>query len=294
MIDQLKSMAIFAAVVDEGSFRGAAKILNLSPANVSIHIKKLEAQIGAPLLYRSTRRVTLTQDGKSFYQSAKAMLTAARDGLDQFAQRANTPLTDLRVAIPETLSSNPIIKKIAAFTKNHTGIRLNLMSTDQQQSLIGEGHDVAIRMGFFKASDLKSKRIGSDTRILVAAPSYIELRPTASHPRELKNWDFVSFSLVPDFIDLKKANEKSGNVWGQVIAKASSAQSVKALCLAGLGVAALPYHLVERDLASNRLVHLLPAWADEKELPIYLVWIPNADLNPATREFINFMSQKKS
>lgn len=292
MIDQLKSMAIFASVVDETSFRGAAKKLNLSPAIVSIHIKKLEEQIGVPLLYRSTRRVTLTQDGKEFYQSAKSMLNAARDGLDQFARRASTQLTDLRVAIPDSLSNNPIIEKIAAFTKIHTGIRLNLMSTDQQQSLIGEGHDVAIRMGFFKNSELKSKRIGEDKRVLVTSPSYFSSRSRPTYPDDLKTWDFVSFSLVPDYIDLQKTNTKSGNVWGNVIAKASSAQSVKALCMAGLGVAALPYHLVERELDSRRLVQVLPAWQDCKKLPIYLVWIPNADLSVATREFINFMSHR--
>ena len=78
MIDQLKSMAIFARVVDEGTFRGAAKKLSISPAIVSIHVKKLEEKIGAPLLYRSTRSVTLTQDGKAFYQAAKAMMASAR------------------------------------------------------------------------------------------------------------------------------------------------------------------------------------------------------------------------
>jgi len=292
MIDQLKSMAIFASVVDEASFRGAAKKLNLSPAIVSIHVKKLEEKIGAPLLYRSTRCVTLTQDGKVFYQSAKSMLNAARDGLDKFAQGASTQLTELRVAIPDTLSTNPIIEKITAFTKNHTGIRLNLISTDQQQNLIGEGHDVAIRMGHFKNSEMKSKRIGEDRRVLVASPSFVNSQPRAKHPEDLKSWDFVSFSLVPDYIDLKKANKTSGNIWGNVIAKASSTHSVKALCIAGLGVAALPFHQVERDLKAGRLIQILPDWQDCKTLPIYLVWVPNADLSIATREFINFMSKK--
>ena len=292
MIDQLKSMAIFASVVEEASFRGAAKTLNLSPAIVSIHVKKLEEQIGAPLLYRSTRRVTLTQNGKAFYQSAKAMLSAARDGLDQFAEQASTQLTDLRVAIPDSLSTNPIIEKISAYAKNHTGIRLNLMSTDHQENLIGEGYDVAIRMGHFKDSEMKSKRIGEDRRVLVASPSYFNSQLKPTKPDDLKSWEFISFSLVPDSIALKKAKSKSGNIWGTVMAKASSTQSVMALCLAGLGVAALPYHLVKRDLIANRLLQILPDWEDETVLPIYLVWIPNADLSLATREFINFMSLK--
>ena len=291
MIDQLKSMGIFVTVADEATFRGAAKKLSISPGIVSIHIKKLEEKIGAPLFYRSTRRVTLTQDGIAFYSAAKAMMTSARDGLDLFSNQASVNLTDLRIAIPDTLASNPIFERIIAFGKNHTGIRVNLMSTDQQQSLIGEGYDVAIRMGHFENSDLKSKRIGEDSRVLVAAPTYIKSKPTAESPHDLKTWDFVSFSLVPESIDLKMESSEPINLWGQTIARASSTQTVHALCSAGLGVAALPSHEVAKDVESGRLELVLPEWKDPTLLPIYLVWAQNADLNIATREFINFMSQ---
>jgi len=258
---------------------------------VSIHIKRLEEQIGSALLYRSTRQITLTQDGKTLYQSSKAMVQSAENGLGQFARQASTQLTDLRVAIPDTLSSNPIFEKIALFTKNHTGIRLNIMSTDQQQNLIEERHDVAIRMGYFKNSDLKSKRIDEDQRVVVVSPNWLSVKSTPTMPDDLLSWDFISFSIVPDGLILQKGSTKSDNIWGNVVAKANSVASVHALCLAGLGIATLPYHLVKTDIQSGRLTHLLSDWKDTKALPIYLVWIPNADLNTATREFINFMSR---
>jgi len=292
MIDKLKSMAIFATIVEEGSFRGAAKKLSISPAIVSVHLKNLEKQIGAPLLYRSTRRVTLTDEGRRFYQSAKTMIDIAKDGLGQFSGQAAQYLTELRVAMPDTMSTNPIMEKIAAFALNHTGIRLNLMSTDQQQNLIGEGYDVAIRMGYFKSSNLKMKRIGEDQRMIVASTSYIERQAPLNKPEDLKHWDFISFSLVSDRVEFEKGDYRTQNVWGRIVAKASSAHSVLALCRSGLGVAALPYHLVKRDLEKGRIEQLLPDWKDTKILPIYLVWISNADLNHATREFINFMSLK--
>lgn len=294
MIDKLKSMAIFATIADEGSFRGAAKKLGISPAIVSVHMKSLEEQLGAPLLYRSTRRVTLTDEGKRFYDSAKAMVEMAKNGLGQFAEKAPQHLTELRVAMPDTLTVNPIMNKISAFARNHVGVRLNLMSTDRQQNLIGEGHDVAIRMGYFKDSDLKMKRIGQDQRVVVAAPDYISSKAPLSTPEELKLWDFISFSLVPDRVEFVKGDNKTDNVWGQVIAKASSAHAVHALCRAGLGVAALPYHLVKCDLENGLITQLLPTWTDTKILPIYLVWISNADLSHATREFINFISSNQS
>lgn len=292
MLDQLKSLAIFASVADEGSFRGAAKKLTLSPSIVSVHIKKLEQQIGAPLFYRSTRQVTLTEDGRRLQSAAKTMISAARDGLDLFAAQAGEGLTELRVAMPDVLATSSIMETIAAFAHNHRGIRLNLISSDQQQSLIGEGHDVAIRMGYFGDSDLKSKRIGEDMRILVAAPEFVKQKPVAVGPTDIENWETISFSLVPDNIELKRGKAKPVKVLGTVVAKASSTKTVHALCLAGLGMASLPHNQVQNDLSTGRLVRVLPEWEDTKVLPIHLVWPTNAGLNLATREFINFMSGK--
>ena len=292
MLDQLKSLAIFASVADEGSFRAASKKLSLSPSIVSVHVKKLEQQIGAPLFYRSTRQVTLTEDGKRLLSSARSMLSAARDGLALFSEKAGEGLTELRVAMPDVLATNPIMEEIAAFANNHRGIRLNLISSDQQQNLIGEGHDVAIRMGYFHDSDLTSKRIGEDKRVLVAAPAFMRRQPAPTKPKDLTGWDLISFSLVPGDIELKRGKAAPEKVVGTVAAKASSTKTVHALCLAGLGMAALPHKQVERDLDEGRLVHVLPGWADTKVLPIYLVWPANAGLNLAAREFINFISGK--
>lgn len=292
MLDQLKSLAIFASVADEGSFRAASTKLSLSPSIVSVHVKKLERQIGAPLFYRSTRQITLTDDGKRLLGSARSMLSAARHGLALFSEKAGEGLTELRVAMPDVLATNPIMEEIAAFASNHRGIRLNLISSDKQQSLIGEGYDVAIRMGYFDNSDLKSKRIGEDMRVLVAAPAYIQRQPGVTKPKDLAGWDLISFSLVPADINLKRGKAAPEKVVGRIAAKASTTKTVQALCVAGLGMAALPRNQVERDLEEGRLVQVLPGWADTKVLPIYLVWPTNAGLNLAAREFINYMSRK--
>ncbi len=292
MIEQMKSMAIFAAVVEAQSFRGAAKKLSLSPSVVSLHVKKLEQQIGVPLLYRSTRQVTLTQDGETLYNAATAMVSSARDGLDSFANRANTHLTDLRIAMPNTITKNPIFERIAKFARLHSGVRINLMSTDKKQNLIGEGHDVAVRMGVFENSDLKSKRIGEDRRILVCSPEYFSQLPQAMIPEDLSHSKFIGFSVVPDGIRLERKGIRTDRLWGDVIAKSSSVDAVRSLCVFGLGISALPYHEVANDIASGRLQRVLPEWEDITVLPIYLVWPKNAAIGVATREFIDFMSEK--
>lgn len=289
MIDQLKSMAIFANVVEENSFRGAAKKLKISPSIVSLHIKNLEQQIGAPLLYRSTRSLSVTREGQQLYEAAKAMLTTARDGLDLFATDAETKLTDLRIAIPETLTSNPAFDKITAFAKNHTGIRLTLISSDVRGNLLSEGHDLAVQMGRLSDSELKSKKIGEDHRIVVAAPAFLDKIPEIAHPDDLNDLDFISFSVVPDGLELRKGRSNPKPYWGKTAIIADSMRTVRKLTVQGLGITALPYYEAEEDLKNNRLIHILPEWSD-RVLGIYIVWPRNADLSLATREFINYLS----
>lgn len=289
MIDQLKSMAIFVSVVEQKSFRGAAKKLLISPSVVSLHIKKLEEQVGAPLLYRSTRVISLTREGQQFYKATKKMVTSAQNSLQMFGEQASEQLTDLRVAIPDTLVTNPVFSTIANFAKNHTGIRLHLMSSDIQANLLREGYDVAVRMGRMTDSDLKMKQISQDTRVVVASPDYIASKEKPETPDDLKSWDFISFSAVPDGIELKWNKEKPKLIWGNTVAFGDSIKSVKGLTIAGLGVATIPYYDIKDELETGKLQQVLPGWSD-RELGIYVVWAKNADLNLATREFINYMS----
>ncbi|MDE1467965.1 LysR family transcriptional regulator [Aurantiacibacter sp. D1-12] len=283
-------MAIFVSVVDEKSFRGAAKKLLISPSVVSLHVKTLEQQIGAPLLYRSTRAQSLTREGVRLYEIAKKMVTTARDGLELFGSHAPEQLTDLRVAIPDTLVSNPIFSRITDFAKNHTGVRLNLMSSDIQQNMLRKGYDVAVRMGAMTDSDLKMKRISQDDRVVIASPEYVASKPAPKSPDDLKQWDFISFSAVPDGIELSKGKPAAELIWGKTVALADSVNSVCGLAVEGLGVATLPYYEVKPLLDDGKLVRILPEWSD-RSLGIYVVWPRNADLNVATREFISHLSR---
>ncbi len=289
MIDQLKSIAIFVTIVEQKSFRAAAKKLFISPSQVSLHVKKLEEQIGAPLFYRSTRVVSLTRDGERFYTESRKMVETARKALAIFGSDAKEQLTDLRVAIPDTLVSNPIFSKITDFAKNHTGIRLNLISSDIRTNLLREGNDVAIRMGRMIDSDLKMKKIAEDKRVVIASPSYLAQKPEPKKPEDLQSWDFISFSAVRSGFELRQGNQKPKVIWGKTVALADSVQSVRGLTLAGLGVSTLPFYEVKRDLEEGRLEQVLPEWSD-RDLGVYLVWAKNADLNLATREFINYLS----
>ncbi|WP_274594863.1 LysR family transcriptional regulator [Parasedimentitalea marina] len=155
MLDQLRQIAIFAKTVDHGSFRAAAKALRLSPSVVSHHITQLEAQLGVALLYRSTRKLSLTRDGERLIGAARKMIDAAETGLHAVSDLAPQPSGELRVTAPAVLAQSTIVRRIAKFSIAYPGVRLALDFSDLRREVIGEGIDVALRMGSSRIAPLR-------------------------------------------------------------------------------------------------------------------------------------------
>lgn len=289
MIDQLKSLAVFVYVVEEGSFRAAALRLNLSPSVVSHHINLLEKKLGAVLFYRSTRNVTLTDDGSRLYDSATAMVAAAENSLGLYSNSANSRLINLRVAIPNMLHGHRVFNHIIEFTKSTPGIKLNLMSSDVALNLIKENVDVAIRVGKIKDSDLKARKIGQDRLVMVASAALVKRYKKLTHPDQLSTWDCIDFSSVSKNMVFRK-KRTTVNVWGVTAATTDNVSTMHQLCLAGIGVAGLPYENAKEDINRKKLIELLPDWSGNT-LDIYAMWARNADIKKPTRKFIDFLAK---
>ncbi len=288
MIDLLKSLAVFVYVVEEGSFRAASFRLKLSPSVVSHHINLLEKRLGVVLFYRSTRAITLTDEGSRLFESASTMVAAADDSLGLYADSAENRLVELRVAIPNMLTGHSLFDRIVKFAKASPGIRLNLMSSDVALNLIKENVDIAIRVGKLKDADLKTRKIGQDKRVIVASPALMKRYKKPKHPDELASWDCIGFSSVPDNFTFRKGRSVC-NVWGSVAATTDAVSTMHQLCVAGIGVAGLPYETAKEDLKAKRLLEILPEWSGEK-LDIYAMWAKNADIKKQTRDFIDYLA----
>jgi len=143
MIDRLRQMAIFAKTIDHGSFRAAAKELRLSPSVVSHHISQLEESLGVALLYRSTRKLSLTSEGERLLVAARNMLQAVETELVDLSSSANTPSGELRLTMPSVLSQSHFTDRIAAFSKAYPRITLSLDFSDTRRALIDDGFDLA-------------------------------------------------------------------------------------------------------------------------------------------------------
>lgn len=288
MINQLRPMAIFARVAETGSFRGAAKVLGLSPSVVSHHIAALEDRLGVALLYRSTRKIALTEDGEILLHSARQIVDAAQTGLSNFVSNAEAPVGALNVSLPAALSAHKIIGVISDFSNHYPGVALNLKFSDIRCDLIASGMDLVLRMGEIEKTSHAQKQIFTETKVLVAASSYSQ-GLVSNNPEDVDDWDFIGFSPRLSPLTVRKGTRSYSFTQNAKITVDSSFAILR-LVLAGAGIAALPKTIVQAEIDSGNLEVLLSEWS-LPDLPVRAVWPKNSPRNSLSLTFINFLKQ---
>lgn len=292
MIDQLKALAIFATVIDKGSFKAAAVELNLTPSVVSHHITKLERALGLALLYRSTRRLSLTHDGEVLYTSAKTMLAAVDKGLDQVIGSGEKLMGSLKITMPSAFAHSYFLSHIADFKHAHSKVNIDIRFSDLHYNIVAEGIDLAIRIGNLPDSRLMAKKIATLTPVLMASPAYIASRDVAmsniNHPNDIADWDFIAVAQRPInkiFIDEQGQELVLDYKPSLVVDNVEAAQH---LACQGLGIASPPAFLYGDRLETGELVQLLPNWSMKPE-PVHAVWPPNTQKNSLTKRLVGFL-----
>lgn len=271
MIDDLRAIAIFAKVAEAGSFSAAGRALQLSTSVVSHHVKALETRHGVSLFHRSTRALSLTNEGKNLLKSANSMVEAAEEGLDAIADVSADPAGALRLTLPAFLTGSPQERAIWDFARRYPNVAITLYNSDEKINLVAEGIDMAIRLGTMSDSALKSRKIGSFERCLVAAPSYLEMIEAPIVPADLNHCDFVLVEMLPDKFVLQRGNEEANVQPEQSRVLVNSISGARSAVLAGLGLQKLPISEIGKDIASGRLVRVLPEWS-VPTLNINAVW----------------------
>ena len=289
MIDDLRAMVVFAKTVEAGSFRAAAAAMNLSPSVVSHHLSQLERRLGVALLYRSTRRLSLTQDGQALFEHAKVMLAAAERGLNAIAHRSDEPVGTLSITLPAFFARSPLVGRVAEFGKAYPKVRLALDFSDLKQDLIRDSIDLAIRIGPLQDSGLKSKRLFDIERRLVIAPETMG-KQNPLVPEDLRDWPWIGLRMRPNHRTLTSAAGETRQISFEPRVVVNSLDAVCQLAIAGLGLATPPAYLVEDDLRQGRLVELLPEWS-LPSLGAYAVWPPNAARESLTCRLVRFLEE---
>ncbi|SNT31133.1 LysR family transcriptional regulator [Tropicimonas sediminicola] len=288
MIDYLRHMAIFARVVDEGSFRAAAKAMGLAPSRVSETVSDLEGYLGVTLLYRTTRRISLTNEGRMFYARVAEMLRSAENGLNELNALSLEPIGALRVSMPAFLSSSTLSTAIAEFSRRHPQVALSLAFTDQRMDLLSDGFDVNIRAGWLDDSSMMSRKLGECARALVVGADYARTRPHPKHPSDMEDWDWLRYKHRSDYTTLTSPDGETVKVLGQARLEVDSVDALYHLTLQNLGATVLPEHLAARGEASGRLVRLFPDW-HLKPLGYYAVWPDSSRRENLTVLFVRFL-----
>lgn len=288
MIDELRAMAIFAETIKQGSFRGAAKELKLSPSVVSYQVTQLEKSVGTALIYRSTRKLSLTSEGGVLYQYALNMIQAAQQGLNQVAIEKQELRGTLTLTLPSALIKSEISKKISQFSKLHPFLNFKLFYTDDRQDLIHQGIDLAFRAGSMDDSNLKSKRIGEINRKLVCSYDYWKENLPPISPQDLTTWNWIKLDMLPNHRTLVNSAGEKCDIDFESNISVNSVEAMTQLCINGAGIATPPDYLIEKEIDNNTLVELLPNWQVES-IPLYAVWPSNVFQNSSIKRLLEFL-----
>lgn len=285
MIDDLRALAIFARVAQLRSFRAAARDLGLSPSVVSYHVTRLEERLGGPLLYRTTRRLALTPDGARLQEAATEMLRAAERALESVGDGEDLA-GELRITVPAFLAHAGFGEIVARFLEIHPRIDLVIHFTEERRMLVGEGLDLAVRIGDLPDSSLRARRVATMRRRLVAAPRYLERHPAVP----VQELELIQLASRPPTLGMRR-----GGDWERVTFRprvvVSSAAAMRELLRAGVGVAALPEVLIRDELEEGALIDVPPGWELE-ELGVYLVWPSGTQERALARRLANHLAPR--
>lgn len=288
-MDKFQEMRVFAAVVDAGSFVRASDAIEMSKPAVSRHVAALEARLGVRLLQRTTRKLSLTEEGEVFYARCKELLVEIDEAEAEVSARSGQATGLLRINVPVSFGIQHLAPLWPAFMARHPELTLDVTLADRAVDLVEEGCDMAVRIARLPNSTLISRRLGSTRLILCASPAYLRRHGTPRHPSEIARHAVLAYSLLTERYSWEFTGPE-----GRVEVKVSprvftnSGDTCRAAALQDLGVILQPSFLVGADLQSGALVELLPQYRG-LELGIYAVYPTRKHVPPKVRLMIDYL-----
>lgn len=262
-MDALRRMSVFARVVELGAFNRAAGELGLTTSSVSQNVRALEQDLGIVLLHRSTRKLSLTEAGRVFYEECVNVAQAAERARQKVAELRDELAGELRISAPPELAHLHLVPALDDFIKAFPRLSIRFELSDERVDLIERRIDLAVRVGELRDSRLVARKIGWFDEIICASPDYLARSGLPQTPQALGELDWVIFSPLgePASVLLRRGEENAVRVpvCGRLVINQS--ESLRALVLAGHGAGRLLQAYVQADLAAGRLVRLLPEWS---------------------------------
>lgn len=289
-MDRFLEMQTFNAVVDAGSFVKAADALDISKAAVSRYVGDMETRLGVRLLHRTTRRLSLTDEGQVFYARSKELLAGLDEAEAEITSRSEAASGLLRVNVPVTFGIRHLASLWGQFKDLHPGVTLDITLADRVVDLVEEGYDVAIRIATLESSTLVSRRLASTRMVLCASPHYLEQHGTPTHPAELAQHAVIAYSYWSTRDEWRFEGPLGPvSVTTRPSIHTNSGDTCRAAALAHQGVILQPTFLVGQDLSEGTLVALMPEFRSI-ELGIYAVYPTRKHVSAKVRALIKFLA----
>ena len=290
-VDTLNAMATFVRVVERGSFSAVAREMRTSQPTISKLLRALEIRLGAKLITRSTRQLSLTDEGQRYYNECRQILAAVDAAEQRFRSGRESVAGNLKIGSSVSFGRLHIAPRLPEFLKTHPQVQIDLQLSDQNQDLVSEGLDVTFRIGELTDSGLLARHIGTTHRITVAAPDYLEQHGEPHIPEELGAHSCLQFNLLnsQNLWHYERGNQHH-EVRIRGNAQSNNSEAIREMVLGGLGIALSPVWLFSEDLKAGRVKVILQDYTAQS-LPIHAVSPANRRQSARVKAFVDYMSQ---
>lgn len=292
-MDRFADIEALVAVVESGTFSAAGERLGVAKSVISRRVSQLEERLGSRLLHRTTRRLSLTDAGRNFYQRAVQILA----DLDDAEQGASTESTELRgtlkLAAPLSFGLAHLSSALTDFLDQHPAIEVNLDLNDRNINLVEEGFDLAVRIGELQDSTLVARRLGTSRMVACASRAYLERHGEPLHPKDLQRHTGLQYSNISykQHWQFVTRDGKTLQAQPQIRIRANNGEALACAAAAGLGITTGPTFILGRYLKEGKLQHILMDYP-RPSVGIFAVTPPGRLLPQRVQRFIEFLSSR--
>lgn len=294
-LPDLEAMAIFAKVVEARGISAASTDTGLSAPTISKALARLEQRLGARLFNRSSRRLVLTEAGRDLADHAARLLAEAEAAEAALVAQSASPRGTVRLAAPMSFGVREVAPLLPAFLAAYPDVSIDLHLADALVDIVGDGFDMALRIGALPDSSLVARRLAPVPGLTVAAPSYLARRGRPSHPAELAGHDCFAYAYLRTRDAWHFANEAGETVTVRPSARlrVNNGDALLPAVVAGMGIAGLPEFLAREALADGRLERILPEWQSLVS-SLYLLMPPGRPRPARVQVLADFLAERLS
>ncbi len=294
-MDTFAALKAFVMVVESGGFSSASRRMGVAASSITRQVDALENSLGTLLLNRSTRNVTLTNSGESYFEHATRILADLENANIDVSEMSGPPRGLLRVSLPVAFARLHIAPILPAFTRRYPDIQLDLTMTDSIVDLVEQRLDMTIRLGVVESPGLIARKLAPHKRVVCAAPDYLGENGVPQSPAELSSHNCLTFAYGSGINRWSFAGPSTETICVSGNLRANNSEVIREAAIGGMGLALMPSWLVGSDIESGRLRVLLPEWEANPggaDGAISAVFLPNRRTSKKVRAFVDFLTER--